>query len=235
MENLQQRIAEIMESTGLTVGEISVIAGVSSSAVTQWKDGPTKSISTGPSTKLASKTGYSPLWIGTGEGPKKSLPISNVVPGPDLRGKVPLLSWVQAGQWCRVAQPPPQFPHQVAEPQAIYRVAEPLVQYEAERWMDCPVNHSSTTFVLRVRGDSMTAPHGRSYPDGCFIFVDPEKRSPNNGDRVVACLENTDQATFKIYKNEDGRQWLQPLNPSHEPIRERFHILGTVIGKWEDG
>ena len=103
--------------------------------------------------------------------------------------------------------------------------------------MDCPVSHSSSTFALRVRGDSMTAPHGssRSYPEGCFIFVDPEKRTPNNGDRVVACLTGTDEVTFKVYKNEDGRQWLQPLNPSHEPIREKFHIIGTVLGKWEDG
>ncbi len=83
----------------------------------------------------------------------------------------------------------------------------------------------------------MTAPHGntRTYPEGCIIFVDPQQRTPVNGDRVVACLVGTDEVTFKVYKNEDGRQWLQPLNPSHEPIRESFQILGTVLGKWEDG
>lgn len=83
----------------------------------------------------------------------------------------------------------------------------------------------------------MTAPTGnsRTYPEGCIIFVDPEKRSPLNGDRVVACLDDSNEVTFKVYKNEDGRQWLQPLNPSHEPIRDRFKIVGTVLGKWEDG
>lgn len=142
---------------------------------------------------------------------------ANTSPGPDLRGKVPLISWIQAGEWCQAA--------------------DPLLPGQAERWMDCPVSHSSSTFALRVRGDSMTAPHGnsRTYPEGCYIFVDPEKRTPTNGDRVVACLTGTDEVTFKVYKNEDGRQWLQPLNPSHEPIRESFHILGTVLGKWEDG
>ncbi len=142
---------------------------------------------------------------------------SNVSPGPEIRGRVPLVSWVQAGAWCK---------------------AEDLLPPgEAERWFDCPVNHSSSTFTLRVRGDSMTAPHGntRTYPEGCFIFVDPEKRMPDNGDRVVACLEGSDEVTFKVYKNEDGRQWLQPLNPTHEPIREKFKVLGTVLGKWEDG
>ena len=143
--------------------------------------------------------------------------LANTEPGPDIRGKVPLISWVQAGDWCHAA--------------------DPHLPGQADRWMDCPVNHSSSTFALRVRGDSMTAPHGnsRTYPEGCFIFVDPEKRTPDNGDRVVACLTGTDEVTFKVYKNEDGRQWLQPLNPSHEPIREKFHIIGTVLGKWEDG
>ena len=222
MPTLQERIAEVMSTTSLSVGEIAEIAGVSSSAVTQWKDGPTKSVKTGPATKLAAKTGYSALWIGEGEGPMRpgageTATHANTSTGPDIRGKVPLISWVQAGEWCNAVDPHPPG--------------------QADRWMDCPVNHSNSTFALRVRGDSMTAPHGnsRTYPEGCFIFVDPEKRTPVNGDRVVACLNGTDEVTFKIYKNEDGRQWLQPLNPSHEPIRESFHILGTVLGKWEDG
>lgn len=94
--------------------------------------------------------------------------------------------------------------------------------------------HSKGSYVLRVKGDSMTAPYGRTYPQGSLIFVDPEKRSPTNGDRIIAKLEGEDEVTFKIYKNEDGRQWLQPLNPSHEPIRQPFRVLGTVIGKWEE-
>lgn len=143
--------------------------------------------------------------------------VANTEPGPDIRGKVPLISWVRAGEWCEAA--------------------DPFQPGDAERWMDCPVSHSSSTFALRVRGDSMTAPHGnsRTYPEGCFIFVDPERKTPVNGDRIVACLEGSHEVTFKVYKNEDGRQWLQPLNPSHEPIREPFKVLGTVLGKWEDG
>lgn len=149
--------------------------------------------------------------------PAAQSPYANVEPGPETRGKVPLVSWVQAGAWCEAFTQ--------------------LHTSEVERWLDCPVRHSPETFALRVRGDSMTAPtgNGRTYPEGCIIFVDPERRNPVNGDRIVACLLHANEVTFKVYKNEDGRQWLQPLNPLHEPIREPFKVLGTVLGKWEDG
>lgn len=216
---------ELSAATGWDVGAMAEIAGVSSSAVSQWFGKGSKIIhSIGnieAATKLSEKSGFSAVWLAKGTLPKMARdlppPVGNTSPGPDIRGKVPLISWVQAGEWCTAA--------------------DPHLPGQADRWMDCPVNHSASTFTLRVRGDSMTAPHGnsRTYPEGCYIFVDPERRTPDNGDRVVACLTGTDEVTFKIYKNEDGRQWLQPLNPSHEPIRESFHILGTVLGKWEDG
>lgn len=125
-----------------------------------------------------------------------------------------MISWVQAGNWMEAV--------------------DPLQPGEAEMWLPCPVGHGKRAFALRVRGDSMTASYGRTYPEGCIIFVDPDRRSPINGERVIAKLAGTDEVTFKIYKSEDSRIWLQPLNPSHQPIREAFKILGTVIGKWED-
>lgn len=160
---------------------------------------------------IAAALGVSPQWLETGEEAPSRL--ANVTPGPAIRGLVPLISWVRAGSWCEAS--------------------DPLQPGDAEEWLPCPANHSPGTFALRVRGDSMTAPHGRTYPEGCIIYVDPERKSPVNGERVVACLAGQHEVTFKTFKDEDGRRWLQPLNPSHEPIREAFHVLGTVIGKWE--
>lgn len=167
--------------------------------------------------KAAQLIGCSVDWLISGTPPMRP---SNIEEAPSARSLVPLISWVQAGAWCDVAE--------VREHAPSY--------HDSPTYLPCPAPHSPSTFALRVKGDSMTAPYGRSYPDGCIIYVDPERRSPVNGDRIVACLDSGDhEVTFKIYKNEDGRQWLAPLNTQHPPLFERFTVLGTVIGKWEDG
>lgn len=216
---LADRLITAMERAGLSQADLARACDVKPPSVNGWLSGKAKFLRGENLLKASAALGVNEKWLATGEGPMLGAhdALSNVEPGPRLRGKVPLVSWVQAGNWCEAVTT--------------------LHVTESERWMDCPVSHSSQTFALRVRGDSMTAPSGnnRSYPEGCYIFVDPERRDPVNGDRVVACLLDAHEVTFKVYKNEDGRQWLQPLNPSHEPIRAPFRVLGTVLGKWEDG
>lgn len=216
--NLADRLLAAMAHSGLSQAELARACGVKPPSVNGWLSGRSKFLRGENLLKAASALGVNQQWLATGEGKMVSTTHqSNVEPGPDTKGKVPLVSWVRAGTWCEASTP--------------------LDFSEVERWLDCPVKHSPSTFVLRVRGDSMTAPsgNGRTYPEGCLIFVDPELRNPVNGERVVACLLGANEVTFKVFKDEDGRRWLQPLNPTHEPIREPFKILGTVIGKWEDG
>lgn len=218
---LAERLTTAMERSGITQAELARACGVKPPSVNGWLSGKSKFLRGENLLKAAAVLGVSQQWLATGEGPMAAAVApsgsSNVEPGPDVKGRVPLVSWVQAGAWCEACTP--------------------VDVSEVERWLDCPVPHSKSTFVLRVRGDSMTAPTGnaRTYPEGCLIFVDPERRTPVNGDRIVACLVGSNEVTFKVFKDEDGRRWLQPLNPSHEPIREPFKVLGTVIGKWEDG
>ena len=125
-----------------------------------------------------------------------------------------MISWVQAGAW--------------------QDIADTFQPEDAERHLPIFKGHSSKTYALKVRGDSMTAPYGKSYPAGCYVIVDPEKRSPMNGDRIIALTPGSKEATFKVYKDEDGRRWLAPLNSTHPTIQEPFEVLGTVIMKLED-
>lgn len=138
---------------------------------------------------------------------------SNVSPGPDVRGRVPLISWVQAGMWNEAID-----------------IYEPGY---AEEWLPILQNGGNHAYALRVDGDSMTAAHGKSYPEGTIIIVNPDQRSPVTGQRIVARLRGSERVTFKQYVEEDGRRWLKPLNPMHPPIHDEFVVLGTVVAKYE--
>lgn len=210
--SISERITAAREAAGLSKSELARRLGRSPSAVTQWESGETKALRAESLIGIARETNVRAEWLETGRGSMHDT--ANVEPGPDLRGTVPLISWVQAGTW--------------------NGAADPFEPGDAERWLECPVRHSERTYALRVRGDSMTAPYGRSYPAGCIIFVDPLARSPVSGQRIIAKLNGADEVTFKVFRNEDGRIWLQPLNPQHPPIFDPFKVLGTVIGKWED-
>ena len=151
-------------------------------------------------------------WLEKGRGPKSI--DANVESGPALEGRVPLISWVQAGDW--------------------KQAADPYAPGDAEEWLDSPVRASSGVYALRVRGESMVNPAGpKSYPDGCIIFVDPNRRSPHNGERIIAKIDGNDEVTFKVYTEDAGRVFLKPLNPQFPPIFEKFKVLGTVIYKGE--
>ncbi len=75
----------------------------------------------------------------------------------------------------------------------------------------------------------MTAPYGKSYPEGTIIYVDPEKEAIP-GKRVIARTEYGH--TFKeLAINDFGERYLKALNPHHQPIfGEGIEICGVVIG-----
>jgi SOS-response transcriptional repressor LexA len=138
----------------------------------------------------------------------------NVEVSRPIRGAVPLISWVQAGQW--------------------EEAIDTFQPGDAEAWLPTMKAVSARAYALRVRGDSMTAPYGKSYPEGAYIVVEPERRSPVNGERIIAKLEGSNEVTFKVFKEDAGRRWLAPLNPQHPPIHDPFRVLGTVVGMWVD-
>jgi SOS-response transcriptional repressor LexA len=141
----------------------------------------------------------------------------NTEPGPDIQGRVPLISWVQAGVWSEII--------------------DNFSPGDAEEWIPCPVSHSPSTFVLRVRGESMFNPHGRpSFQDGDLIFVDPD-RPASHRSLVVVRLDESKEATFKQLIVEGDHKYLKALNPAWpEPlIQINGHATpcGVVIFKGE--
>lgn len=217
---LKDRLRTASKAVNLSQSELARRCGVEPSAINHIESGRTKSLSGDLLSSLSRELKVIPDWLSDERGPMRGmiyfdLPgASNIEAGPDITGQVPLISWVQAGAWCEAI--------------------DTFQPGDAEEWLNYPKKNGSNVYALRVRGDSMTAPHGKTYPDGCVIFVDPDRRSPVSGERIIAKLDGVPEVTFKVFMQDAGRTWLRPLNQQHPPIFDSFKVLGTVVGKWED-
>lgn len=211
MTTLSKRILEIVDA-GYKKADIARAAGKSSAAVAQWISGDTKEIKADSAAGIQAATGFSAVWIATGKGPKM-VGVSNVAPIQE-RARVPLISWVQAGNWSEV--------------QDVYAAGE------ADTWE--PVYNTRPTegsFALVVEGESMTNPNlgAISFPAGTIITVDPG-RSPGPGDFVIAKDVVTQSATFKQLTSDGGRWFLKPLNPAYPTIEidnPGMRVIGKVV------
>ena len=144
--------------------------------------------------------------------PTENFPIES-----STAGKIPLLSWVQAREWCGII--------------------DNFELGNAEEWLSCPMTHGPRTYALVVRGISMSDPTGAySFKDCDTIFVDPD-RAAGHRSLVVARIDDEHEAIFKQLIIEGDRRMLQALNPSWPnriiPVNGNYSICGVVIGKVE--
>ncbi|WP_222116783.1 LexA family protein [Shewanella sp. KCT] len=125
------------------------------------------------------------------------------------RKTYPVLSCVQAGQWTEAVELHPTI---------------------SDEWHETTERASDRSFWLRVKGDSMTAPHGLSFPEGTLLLVDTDK-DYQSGSFVVAKLTDVNEATFKKLVIDAGTKFLKPLNPAYPTItiNGNCHIIGVVV------
>ncbi|KON80332.2 S24 family peptidase [Azoarcus sp. PA01] len=128
---------------------------------------------------------------------------ANICAGPDRKGKVPLISWVRAGE----------FAH----------AADLLPVGEAYEWVETGVNVQPHTFALRVQGDSMEP----EFVAGTIIVIEPQMVA-EPGDYVIA-RNGDNEATFKQLVRDGADLYLKPLNPRY-PIKPlgATAIIGVV-------
>jgi SOS-response transcriptional repressor LexA len=128
----------------------------------------------------------------------------NTTVGPVLRGRVPLLSDVQAGMYKQVVD----NYHPGDGGAELIPTAVPVQRH---------------TFALRVAGDSMEP----EFVDGMILIVEPDM-DPQPNDYVIA-KNQEGETTFKQLV-KDGPDWyLKPVNPRY-PIKplDNSEIVGVI-------
>jgi SOS-response transcriptional repressor LexA len=209
--DLATRMAALLdERNGGNQSELARFAGVTPQAVQQWMSGKTA-----PRGRNLAKVAeflrvtrahlqYGERIIGPyapkigGAPPQVRETLHN---GPPVRGRVPLISWVQAGDF--------------------QSAVDNLHPGDADEWAETTVPIQRHTYALRVNGDSMTSTTGEpSFPHGCVIIIEPD--AIDAVERMVGrfvIVKRTDhggEATFKQLVKDAGRFYLKPLNPQYQ-------------------
>lgn len=216
--NTSERIKQRMKSLELKAKDVVKLTGASKGAVSQWVNGVTK-----PDgyylLALSKALQCDPSWLLHGNQNKVNESIqsytamiehSNTTQGPEIQGRVPLISMVQAGNFCESID--------------LFQPGD------AEEWIACPANHSDQSYALRVQGESMLP----RFTEGEIIIVDPNV-SPDSGKFVIARRSSDQKTTFKQLMKDDGDYYLKALNPEwgdrYIRMSEEWHVCGVVICK----
>lgn len=223
MENpkeIGERVKQLREEHRWTQGELSRRTGPQGSpghvpqpTISRIENGTHKETQEDTLRNLAPILGVSVRFLRYGKTDTRS---GGVQPDKKrLKRWVPVISWVQAGEWKEAID--------LHHPGG------------ADDWIPLLLKRkvSDNVYALVVEGESMIHPVDplRGFPPGIHIIVDPEDRTPTSGQFVVARLKGTDTVTFKQFKVEDGKPYLKPLNPDFKPIHDEFLILGRVVGR----
>ncbi|HBJ0337233.1 TPA: LexA family transcriptional regulator [Escherichia coli] len=209
---MNERIRARRKELKLTQAVLAKLVGVNRVTVTGWESGdyePGGSNLQG----LAAALKTNPQWIITGSGDPDC---DEIVYKPTEKfgvKKIPILSWVQAGEWTESGAP--------------------ITEDDISEWIFTTASLSDEGFALRVRGDSMTNPNGApSIPEGSFVVVDPDYGSPQevNGKIVVAQIVGSAEATLKKFVIDGPLKYLVPLNPNYRvmEVNGNCKIVGVV-------
>ncbi len=198
MTDAPNRIKELRKLASMSQGDVAALVGTTTTQISRLEQGH-RQLTQKWMDRIAPALGCKPadLLLDGGGG-------SNVSPGPETIHYLPLISWVQAGAWAEVQ--------------------DPYEPGDYERLVPVTRRYSNRAYALKIKGDSMQASDGDSFPDGSIICVEPNQDA-RNGSYVVMKLEESQEATFKQLVIDGDRRYLKPLNQRY-PIIE---ITGEAV------
>ena len=204
--SFSDRLKDRMALLNIKAIEIATRLNLSRGTVSQWVNGIAEPKGSNAS-RLAALLRCNVNWLMNGKGTAEKMPEPELEPGPDIRGMVPVISWIQAGSWLEV-------------------------EYQAQdhtEWVSHTASVGPRAFSLRVRGDSMTSMTGRSIPEGSIVIVDPDE-AYDHGKVVVARLDDSGAVTLKELIIDGSQKFLRPFNNAYPmmPINGNCTIIGVV-------
>jgi len=217
---INERIKQTRKRLGYSQEILGSRVGVSRVSISQWERGENT-----PNGRylndLAAALGVTVDWLLTGEGEGAVTSAPEVIPGyhnvePAVipqGNRIPILSYVQAGNWREMCEQATTF--------------DGNVEYVA-----ASVDIGPCGFGLWIRGRSMTP----MFNEGDLVIIDPDEQ-PRPGDYVVA-KNGSEEATFKKYRprgiDESGQEVFElvPLNddfPTMHSDRQHIEIIGVMV------
>ncbi|HDN9021744.1 TPA: helix-turn-helix domain-containing protein [Aeromonas salmonicida] len=218
--HISDRILSRRTALGLSKTALAKAIGISGVSVGKWESGLNQ-----PKGRylndLAAALGVSVDWLLTGKEEGRTGVAESPFPGYrnvesaviPQGGRVPILSYVQAGNWREICEQATGFDGNV-------------------EYVTASVDIGPRGFGLWLRGNSM-APQ---FNEGDLVIVDPDEQ-PRPGDFVVA-KNGSDEATFKKYRprgiDEHGQEVFElvPLNDDYPPMysdRQHIEIIGVMV------
>ncbi|MFM4722405.1 LexA family protein [Aeromonas veronii] len=217
---ISDRIFSRRTALNLSKTALAKAIGVSDVSVGKWESGLNQ-----PKGRylndLAAALGVSVDWLLAGGGEGATAPSQETMPGyhnvePAVipqGNRVPILSYVQAGNWREMCEQATTFDGNV-------------------EYVSASIDIGPRGFGLWLRGNSMTP----IFNEGDLVIVDPDE-SPRPGDYVVA-KNGSEGATFKKFRprgiDENGQEVFElvPLNddyPSMHSDRQHIEIIGVMV------
>lgn len=209
-EQMKRLYAAALETRGITSqAELARALNTSSQTINNWE---ARGISKQGLLTAQRVLGISASWLETGRGLKLQRSDTNVSAAPIGKNTIPLINYVQAGNWMGAVNP--------FQPQ------------DAHEFLMTDLELSENAFALEIKGDSMLP----EFREGDRVIIDPSIQ-PQPGDFVVA-KNGEDEATFKKYRprgiNERGELIFElvPLNEDYPSMRSDMipiRIVGTMV------
>jgi SOS-response transcriptional repressor LexA len=207
--NIGSLIRNARLNSGLTMKTVESLTGIPASNQSKIELGDNLAPGFSTVAKLAEVYG-----ISLDDIYNESVSDSNRSPSTSRKRKtnhLPVLSWVQAGNW-----------------------AESLEEHRDElQFIASPFRCSSNSYILEVRGESMTSQTGsrHSFPEGVLIVVDPIQEARNES-FIIARICGTNEITFKQLISDMGKTYLKPINSLYPmmELNQETVVCGVVVG-----